>query len=1148
MTIRKQNRNIKGEKTLRASELNYRRLFEAAEDGILILDVETGRIKEVNPFLCKLLGFSQSEMVGKTVGEMSPFKDVVTNRAMLERLQKDGHIRYENLPLETKDRREIAVEFVCNVYQAGDKKVIQCNIRDIRQRKKAEVRLNLLDTCLANLNEIVIVTEAEPLVEPGPRIVFVNQAFERLTGYSAAETLGRSPRFLQGEKTDRRILAEIRQALVQRQPIRRQIVNYKKDGTPCWMDTDIAPIFDASGKCTHFAAIKRDITEEKITAEQLLWKTAFFEAQVNSALDGILVVDGEGKTIFQNQQLNDLWNIPGAFAEGIKYPQKLDRVSSKVKHSRQFLEKVVQIYGQPDAISRDEIELINGTCLDRYSAPVRGKDGKNYGRIWSFRDITERKKAEEVRRTSDARFRRLVDSNAQGVIFWNTNGQITGANDAFLSMVGYTRQELEAGDINWAAMTPPEFTNLNLKNLAAIAATGVCVPHEKEYFRRDGSRVPVFLSSAAFEDNREEGVSFVLDMTERKRSESRFRRLVDSNAQSVFFYERNGRIKGANDAFLKLIGYSREDLEAGLVNWMNMTPPEYADRERDILETLDRTGVCGPYEKEYIRKDGTRVPILIGTAAFTDNPDEGVVFVLDLTERKRVDKQVVEQAALLDEAQDAIIVRDLEGKVIFWNKGAERLYGWKRQEVLDLNVTKLLYRNPKRFAEINALTINQGKWSGDLHHLTKDEQEITVESRWTLIRDDEGQPKSVLAINTDVTEKKKIEAQFLRAQRMESIGTLAGGIAHDLNNILSPILMSIYLLKKTSKNPNVTKILETIELSAQRGADIVRQVLSFAGGLDGERIEIQPNHLLKDIITIIKDTFPKDIRLSLSKPNNTWTILGDPTQVHQILLNLCVNARDAMLHGGRLTIAVENCRLDEHYAAMSIQAKVGDFVKISVTDTGTGIPPDILDKIFEPFFTTKEVGHGTGLGLSTLLAIVKRHEGFVNVYSEPGKGTMFKVYLPATNISSKVRKKSSGKTNLSRGKGETILVVDDEASIRTITSQALQAFGYRVLTATDGAEAVAIYLKHRKKIAIVLTDMSMPIMDGASVIRALTKLNPAIKIIAVSGLQDNRSAAKASRANIKHFLTKPHTAEILLKTIRTVLGKPSPAMSAKRIP
>ena len=215
-------------------------------------------------------------------------------------------------------------------------------------------------------------------------------------------------------------------------------------------------------------------------------------------------------------------------------------------------------------------------------------------------------------------------------------------------------------------------------------------------------------------------------------------------------------------------------------------------------------------------------------------------------------------------------------------------------------VGELLHPDPKKFEEVNGLTISQGEWNGELQHLTKDRREITVEARWTLIRDNEGHPKSVLAINTDITEKKKIEAQFMRAQRMESIGTLAGGIAHDLNNILAPIMMSIDILKTTSDSPETTRILETIEVSAKRGADIVRQVLSFARGLEGERIEVQPKHLLKDLENIIKDTFPKDIRLQFSIPKDTWTILGDPTQVHQILLNLCVNARDAMPNGGSL--------------------------------------------------------------------------------------------------------------------------------------------------------------------------------------------------------------------------------------------------------
>ena len=506
-------------------------------------------------------------------------------------------------------------------------------------------------------------------------------------------------------------------------------------------------------------------------------------------------------------------------------------------------------------------------------------------------------------------------------------------------------------------------------------------------------------------------------------------------------------------------------------------------------------------------------------------------------ERAQAEEQIAEQAALLDKAQDAILVRDLEGKILFWNKGAERIYGWTRQEVVGRDKCKLLHANQKKFEEINGLTISQGEWTGEFQHVTKDQREIAIEARWALIRDNEGHPKSVLEINTDITERKKIEAQFMRAQRMESIGTLAGGVAHDLNNILAPIMMSIDILRTTSDSPQANQILETIKVSAKRGADIVRQVLSFARGIEGEKIEIQPKHLLKDLESIIKDTFPKNIRLHFSIPNDIWTILGDPTQVHQILLNLCVNARDAMPNGGDLTIGVENRELDEQYAAMNIQAKPGRYVNISVTDSGTGIPPEILDKIFDPFFTTKELNKGTGLGLSTVMAIVKSHEGVINVYSEPGKGTTFRVYLPAIETSSEARKEQSERVSLPRGNGETVLVVDDEASILTITSQTLQAVGYRVLTATDGADAVAVYSEHKNEIAVVLTDMMMPVMDGSSAIYALMRINPAIKIIAASGLTSTGGLVKVSGTGVKHFLTKPYTAGALLKTMRAILDE-----------
>jgi len=462
-----------------------------------------------------------------------------------------------------------------------------------------------------------------------------------------------------------------------------------------------------------------------------------------------------------------------------------------------------------------------------------------------------------------------------------------------------------------------------------------------------------------------------------------------------------------------------------------------------------------------------------------------------------------------------------------------RMIGYSRDELVGMHSSMIVAESEipniaPALVAIKARADHNREWK----FRRKDGSTFDAEVMATLLPDGD-----LLAMIRDVTEKKSLEAQFLRAQRMESIGTLAGGIAHDLNNILTPIMMSISILKDLSTEPDSIRILETIDVSAKRGADIVRQVLSFARGLEGERVEVQPKNLLRDLESIMRDTFPKDIRLQFLVPKDAWSILGDPTQLYQILLNLCVNARDSMPNGGNLTVSVENCVLDEHYAAMNIQAKPGHYVKINVTDSGTGIQPDILDKIFEPFFTTKELNKGTGLGLSTVMAIVKSHDGIINVYSEPGKGTTFKTYLPAIGISPETGKDPAQRAALPRGNGETILIVDDEASILTIAGQTLQAFGYRVLTATNGADALAVYVQNKAAVAAVLIDMMMPVMDGPSTIYALTRINPGIRIIAASGLHDNASAAKISEISQKHFLTKPYTAATLLKTIRAVLDQ-----------
>ena len=504
-------------------------------------------------------------------------------------------------------------------------------------------------------------------------------------------------------------------------------------------------------------------------------------------------------------------------------------------------------------------------------------------------------------------------------------------------------------------------------------------------------------------------------------------------------------------------------------------------------------------------------------------------------ERQRADMQVREQASLLDKAHDAILVCDLEHHVTYWNESAELLYGWTRDEVRKRTVSELLFKAPEVFQQARKQFLETGEWVGEQRHVNREGEELTIESRWTLVRDDAGRAHSILMINTDATQRKTLEAHLLRSQRMESIGTLAGGIAHDLNNVLAPILMAIQLLRDKTEDPESKGLLNTMQACSQRGADLVRQVLAFARGVEGERIALNPGHLVRDVQKIIHDTFPKNIEFAIKQHGKAWMVKGDPTQLHQVILNLCVNARDAMPGGGRLTVSTENIVLEEAYVRTHPGAKSGGFVLFKVTDTGTGIPLPIREKIFEPFFTTKEVGKGTGLGLSTTMAIVRSHNGFIQLDSEEGVGTTFSVYVPAETSPGLVLPPEKQKLALCRGNGQLILVVDDEDGIRSIAKSTLEWFGYRVILAANGAEALAIYGQQGADIAAVLTDMAMPVMDGPATIIALKALNPKVRIIGSSGLASQQSVALAVGSGVKHFIPKPYTADKMLEVIAQAL-------------
>ena len=392
---------------------------------------------------------------------------------------------------------------------------------------------------------------------------------------------------------------------------------------------------------------------------------------------------------------------------------------------------------------------------------------------------------------------------------------------------------------------------------------------------------------------------------------------------------------------------------------------------------------------------------------------------------QQAEQIIREQGALLDKASDAILVCDLTGQIIFWNKGAEQVYGWIADEALGKNVLQLLFKGilTPQVEEIFKNIIAQDEWGGELPKVTKDGRRVIVQARSTLIRDEQGRPKSILIINTDITERKQLEQQFLRAQRLESLGVLVSGIAHDLNNALTPILIGTNILRGETLSAEAESILGTMESSAKRGAEMVRQVLAFARGGDSGKTLIRIDLIVKEMGKIITDTFPKNIECRISVDSNCSPVSGAPTQLHQVLMNLCLNARDAMPDGGKITLATKNVRLNTAEAAKIPGAKPGNYLCVSVTDTGDGIPAGQLEKIFQPFFTTKSSDKGTGLGLSTSLSIAKNHGGFLTVESEVGCGTEFKLFLPA--VIGTVDDEAAPQKPSPAGNGECILIIDD---------------------------------------------------------------------------------------------------------------------------
>ena len=754
-------------------------------------------------------------------------------------------------------------------------------------------------------------------------------------------------------------------------------------------------------------------------------------------------------------------------------------------------------------------------------------------------------------------YRRLFDANPTPMWVYDTvTLRFLEVNEAAIAQYGYSRDEFLAR----TARDIRAVDNLEKFQGLLLQADGAGFRGRWRHLRKDGSTIFVSLySSPLIFAGHSARMVVATDVTEQQEADEQVRqseanlalaqRVARMGSWEIDLTSREDRAKYPprwSEETFRILGLDPATMKVAHDSFLNLLHPDERELARATYLAQLRSGAPYQIDHRILWPDGSERIVHVQSDVVRDGTGRILKMagtVQDLTELRHAEQLLRQQARLINLASDAISVRNLDGTIRMWNLSAERLYGWTTAEMCGRPVRETLYEDPAPFDEANEALLRQGEWRGELTQLCKDGRKIIVSARWTLVRDERGEPESVLIIHTDVTEQKKLEAQALRSQRLESIGTLAAGVAHDLNNILSPILLVSPLLRADLPEEDKDAYLSLVQASAERGADLVKQMVTFARGADGERVLVQPSHLIDEVAKIAGQTFPKSITLRTKYPPDLWMIEADPTQLQQVLLNLCVNARDAMPEGGSLRLTSENFVVDEHYAIMMAGACPGPHVLIQVTDNGKGIPRHVIDKIFDPFFTTKEIGKGTGLGLSTVIGIVKNYGGFVNVYSEPGH-TSFKVFLPANQATrdSSAAPPVADSTFVPNGRGETILVVDDEPCIRAAAETVLARWGYHPLLAEDGIAALALFAQHPKEIDLVLTDLVMPLMDGFMLTRALRKLNPEQKIILSTGRDEDLDSPEIRSLGLNACLMKPHSREKLLSTLEEALrGESAPA-------
>ena len=1113
-------------------------LYEHAPCGFHSLDAN-GIFLHVNDTELNWLGYTLEEMIGKM-----NFTDLLAAdgqhlfREKFPILKQAGLVRDLELDLIRKDGSIMRVLAAATAVFDGDGSYLMSRwvLYDITELKRTQEKLRISEERFASSFECAAIGMA--LVAPDGRFLRVNASLSEALGYTQEEFVGKSFQEITHREDLDVNLAYLRKMLSgEINSFHTEKRYLHKSGRVVWALLSVSAARDKEGKILHFVAQIQDITTRKRAETK-------FRHLLESAPDAMIVSDRDGKITLANAQVQRLFGYTQEELLGQPI-ECLVPQSYRAQHSghrRRYFQHAklrpmgsgLRLYGRRKDGVAFPVEVSLG--------PLETEEGLLVCSV--VRDVRDRELAEQELRTSEERFR-VALKNSPVVVFnqdrdlrytWVNNPVFAWAEKGWL---GKTDEEI----------LEPESAGRLSAIKRGVLSSGVGVRQEVEV-KYEGRTVYYDLTVEPLRNPYGEIVGITCastDITERKAMEQALRNreeqinaFFDSSPVGMALLSSDLRYVRVNRPLAQINGKSVEEhLGKTIPEVLPTLAPALDPIFRRILASgesflnLQLSGVLpgSPNDTRYwlasyfpVKQNGT--------------PSAAGGIVVDVTESKRLECQLQQQAALLDLAQDAIFVRDFQARIVYWNRGAQSTYGFRAEEALGHSSHELLQTKfPIPLNEIEEKLAKFGQWQGELKHVTKDGRAIVVASRWSIQKDPQGTPVACLEINRDITERRRLEEQLLQSQKLDAIGRLAGGVAHDFNNILGVILGHCELLSpKVSHQESLQRHVDGINRSAQRAAALTRQLLAFSRKQVLQPRIIQLNEVIQRAVEMLHRLLGENIELKLHLDADLGAVNGDPTQLEQVIINLAVNARDAMPKGGALGISTRNVVLDSGYIQEHEPVVPGSYVMFSVSDTGIGMDQATASRLFEPFFTTKELGKGTGLGLSIIYGIVKQSNGYVWVYSEPGQGTTFKVYLPSVQAASSVVPPVNEARVVPAPRGsETILLVEDEESLREMTQTILEDAGYRVLSASAAPEALKIAALNLASISILLTDVMLRgSVNGYDLAQQFRALKPGAKVLYMSGYSEAMiTPANATEALL--LIEKPFSSKVLLSKVRETL-------------